>query len=113
MGSDSCQMSETYTYLYEAICMLNLNLHMINNSSVCHKEQGRSSGNFKKVFLTGPGPKESQSMPSSVAATNAASMLASKHSFWMFWSDLILTQTHDWPGAIATSSGSSFAQNWI
>jgi hypothetical protein len=40
MGSDSCQTSETYTYLYEAICMLNLNLHMINNSRVCHKERG-------------------------------------------------------------------------
>lgn len=63
MGSDSCQTSETYTYLYEAICMLNLNLHMINNSSVCHKEQGRSFGNFSKVFFTGLSPKESQSMP--------------------------------------------------
>ncbi len=61
MGSDSCQTSEKYTYLYEAICVLNLNLYMINNSSVCHKEQGRSFGNINKVFLTGL--KESQSMP--------------------------------------------------
>ncbi len=72
--------------------MLNLNLHMINNSCVCHKEQGRSFGNFNKVFLTGPSPKESQSMPFLyIAATNTASVLASKHSFWMFWSNLILT----------------------
>ncbi len=91
MGSDSCQTSETYTYLYEAICMLNLNLHMINNSSVCHKEQEEVLETLTKSFLQVRAQKRVKACPSSVAATNAASMLASKHSFWMFWSDLILT----------------------
>lgn len=44
-----------------------------------------------KSFLQVWAQKRVKACPSSIAATNTASVLASKHSFWMFWSDLILT----------------------